>query len=74
MTVQSFTLCVPVQRFHGEKELFDSDHADEIHKATIIGKAFVHNLKKYEVSARRCSHSTIEHATAQSAIATAQAL
>ena len=37
------------QRFHGEKELFDSDHADEVHKGTIIGKAFVHSLKKYEV-------------------------
>ena len=38
------------QKFHGEKELFESDHADEVHKGTIIGKAFVHSLKKYEVS------------------------
>eukprot|EP00955_Chlamydomonas_euryale_P104022 365535-Chlamydomonas_euryale.AAC.58 len=34
--------------FHGEKELFDSDHPDEIHKNTIIGKCFVHTLRKYE--------------------------
>ena len=38
-----------MQRFHGEKELFDSDHTDEVHKGTVIGKAFVHSLKKYEV-------------------------
>lgn len=36
------------QPFHGEKELFDSDHADEIHKSTIIGKCHVHTLQKYE--------------------------
>jgi hypothetical protein len=35
--------------FHGEKELFESDHQDEIHKDTIIGKCFVHSLRKYEV-------------------------
>ncbi|GAX74260.1 hypothetical protein CEUSTIGMA_g1709.t1 [Chlamydomonas eustigma] len=34
--------------FHGEKELFESDHEDEIHKDTIIGKCFVHSLRKYE--------------------------
>jgi hypothetical protein len=37
------------QIFHGEKELFESDHQDEIHKDTIIGKCFVHSLRKYEV-------------------------
>ncbi len=35
--------------FHGDKELFESDHSDEIHKDTIIGKCFVHSLRKYEV-------------------------
>lgn len=34
--------------FHGDKELFESDHKDEIHKNTIIGKCFVHSLKNYE--------------------------
>ncbi|KAG1676055.1 hypothetical protein FOA52_014920 [Chlamydomonas sp. UWO 241] len=34
--------------FHGAKELFASDHCDGIHMTTVIGKAFVHPLKKYE--------------------------
>lgn len=34
--------------FHGEKELFESDHVDEIHLRTILKKCFVHGLRKYE--------------------------
>lgn len=38
-----------MQAFHGEKELFASDHCDEVLRETIIGKCFVHKLKKYQV-------------------------
>lgn len=34
--------------FHGEKELFSSDHLDWCHRNTVIGKCRVHTLKKYE--------------------------
>lgn len=36
------------QAFHGDKELFNSDHEDVVHKNTIIGKCNVHSLKAYE--------------------------
>jgi len=40
-------LCT-LQAFHGDKELFNSDHEDIVHKNTIIGKCNVHSLRSYE--------------------------
>eukprot|EP00877_Chromochloris_zofingiensis_P003074 jgi/Chrzof1/12768/Cz07g06240.t1 len=34
--------------FHGEKELFASDHVDFVHKNTVLGKCRVMTLKKYQ--------------------------
>ncbi|EFN52290.1 hypothetical protein CHLNCDRAFT_12805, partial [Chlorella variabilis] len=33
--------------FHGERELYFSDHADIIHSATILGRCLVHSLDGY---------------------------
>jgi len=38
--------------FHGEREVFSSDHLDTVHKNTVIGKCRVHTLKKYEALAQ----------------------
>lgn len=37
-----------MQAFHGEKELFASDHVDFVHKNTVLGKCRVMTLKKYQ--------------------------
>lgn len=34
--------------FHGERELFKSDHFDDVHANTIEGKCSVHQLKHYQ--------------------------
>jgi hypothetical protein len=39
-----------LQPFHGEREVFSSNHKDTIHKNTIMGRCRVHSLKQYEVS------------------------
>lgn len=36
--------------FHGERELYSSDHLDEINSATVIGKCIVHTMDEYRVS------------------------
>lgn len=41
-----------LQGFHGDKELFESDHTDAIHQNTVTGKCTVHTLKEYEVCGR----------------------
>lgn len=38
-----------MQNFHGEQELFDSDHLDTVHKNTILSKCRVLTLEAYEV-------------------------
>lgn len=38
-----------MQQFHGEKELFKSDHLDWCHISTIEGKCRVHSLQNYQV-------------------------
>lgn len=35
--------------FHGERELYRSDHRDVIHSDTILGRCVVHSLDKYRV-------------------------
>lgn len=35
--------------FHGERELYMSDHTDRIHSATILGRCVVHSLEDYRV-------------------------
>ena len=35
--------------FHGERELYMSDHPDHIHSATILGRCVVHTLDAYRV-------------------------
>ena len=42
-----------VQQFHGEKELFKSEHLDWCLAVTIEGKCHVHSLRAYQVSSRR---------------------
>jgi hypothetical protein len=37
-----------VQAFHGEKELFNSDHPDQCDLNTVLGKCRVMPLKKYQ--------------------------
>ncbi len=39
---------MPHQIFHGEKELFASDHMDVILLATVFSKCRVHTLSKYQ--------------------------
>ena len=44
-----------MQAFHGERELFRSDHTDWALASTIQNKCRVHNLKAYQVmSLHRC--------------------
>ena len=38
--------------FHGERELYQSDHTDLIHSATILGRCVVHSLDDYRVRGR----------------------
>lgn len=42
-----------VQQFHGEKELFKSEHLDWCLAVTIEGKCHVHSLRAYQVSSHR---------------------
>lgn len=35
--------------FHGERELYRSDHKDVIHSQTVLGRCCVHTLDKYRV-------------------------
>ena len=39
------------QQFHGEKELFKSDHLDWCLAVTLEGKCQVHSLRAYQVRA-----------------------
>ena len=39
-----------LQEFHGEKELFKSNHADLIDAETVLQKCDVHSITKYRVS------------------------
>ena len=52
-----------LQKFHGEKEVFKSDHADWLPISTIEGKCHVHSLKNYQVDislvpCQACKHSS----------------
>lgn len=42
----------PAQSFHGERELYASDHIDEIAAATVLSKCTVHTIEDYQASAR----------------------
>lgn len=37
------------QAYHGERELFDSDHTDKSPVAAIIGRCNIHSVAQYEV-------------------------
>ncbi|PNH08668.1 Histone lysine demethylase PHF8 [Tetrabaena socialis] len=39
--------------FHGESEVFDSDHQDKAPLAAILGRCFVHDVRRYEALQRR---------------------
>ena len=39
----------PLQLFHGERELYDSDHKDTCMSSTILGKCTVHAMAAYTV-------------------------
>lgn len=39
----------PLQTYHGEREVFISDHSDTIHSATILSKCTVWALDDYRV-------------------------
>lgn len=43
--------CSPLQNFHGERELYSSDHEDEISSATIMSRVLVHSIDEYSVGA-----------------------
>lgn len=41
------------QAYHGERELFDSDHTDKSPVAAIIGRCNIHSVAQYEVGPQR---------------------
>lgn len=46
-----------MQAFHGERELFRSDHTDWALASTIQNKCRVHNLKAYQVMSSHTCHA-----------------
>mmetsp|Transcript_19233 Transcript_19233/g.33173 ORF Transcript_19233/g.33173 Transcript_19233/m.33173 type:complete len:204 (-) Transcript_19233:872-1483(-) len=34
--------------FHGEREIFSSDHTDQVHRNTVVAKCYCHTLPEYE--------------------------
>lgn len=40
------------RQFHGERELYRSNHRDVIHSQTILGRCLVHTLDAYRVRRR----------------------
>lgn len=43
------TFDLVVQEFHGEKELFKSDHLDSVSAESVARKCRVHTMKQYQV-------------------------
>ncbi|GFR44320.1 hypothetical protein Agub_g5532 [Astrephomene gubernaculifera] len=35
--------------FHGEAEVFDSDHQDKVPLGSVLGRCFIHTLERYEM-------------------------